>query len=106
MRNEGWAASEPLIEACRPKGETPPHEPWHTAAEATSERGRVAHSVPARRDDAAVARPGCIRDNRNLVERLWARLKDWRAAATRHEKTAASFPGVLCLAATVDRLKP
>jgi transposase len=63
-------------------------------------------AVPARRDEAAVARPGCIRDNRNLVERLWARLKEWRAAATRHEKTAASFPGVLCLAATVDRLKP
>jgi Transposase DDE domain len=40
------------------------------------------------------------------VERLWARLKEWRAAATRHEKTAASFLGVLCLAATVDWLKP
>ena len=33
------------------------------------------------------------------------RLKEWRADATRYEKTAASFTGVLCLAATLDRLK-
>jgi transposase len=32
------------------------------------------------------------------------RLKEWRAVATRYEKTAASFAGVLCLAATLDRL--
>jgi transposase len=34
------------------------------------------------------------------------RLKEWRAVATRYEKTAASFLGVLCLAATADWLKP
>jgi transposase len=39
------------------------------------------------------------------VERLWARLKEWRAVATRYEKTKASFLGVLCLAATTDWLK-
>jgi transposase len=26
LRSEEWAALEPLIEACRPKGKTPPHE--------------------------------------------------------------------------------
>jgi hypothetical protein len=26
-----------------------------------------------------------------MVERLWARLKEWRAVATRYEKTASSF---------------
>src|SRR3954470_20503652 len=31
------------------------------------------------------------------IERLWARLKEWRAIATRYEKTASSFMGVLCL---------
>jgi hypothetical protein len=36
---------------------------------------------------------------------LWARLKEWRAVATRYEKTARSFLGVLCLAATADWLK-
>jgi hypothetical protein len=40
------------------------------------------------------------------VERLWARLKEWRAIATRDEKTAPSFMGVLCLAATLDWIKP
>ncbi|MBX6743170.1 MAG: IS5/IS1182 family transposase, partial [Acetobacteraceae bacterium] len=29
----------------------------------------------------------------------------WRAVATRCEKTAASFLGVLCLAATIDWLR-
>jgi hypothetical protein len=33
-------------------------------------------------------------------------LKEWRAVATRYEKTAASYLGVLCLAATADWLKP
>ena len=38
-------------------------------------------------------------------ERLWARLKEWWAVATRYEKTASSFMGVLCLAAALDWLK-
>lgn len=38
--------------------------------------------------------------NRNIVEQMWARLKKWRAVAIRYKKTAASFLGVLCLAAT------
>ena len=43
--------------------------------------------------------------NRNKVERLWGRLKEWRAVATRYEKTATSFLGVLWLAATCDWIK-
>jgi transposase len=43
--------------------------------------------------------------NRRLVENLWARLKEWRAVATRYEKTAISFLGVLHLAAALDWLK-
>jgi transposase len=39
------------------------------------------------------------------VENLWARLKEWRAIATRYEKTAASFLGVLHLAAALDWLR-
>ena len=34
-----------------------------------------------------------------------ARLKEWRAIATRYEKTASSFMGVLCLAAALDWLE-
>jgi transposase len=52
-----------------------------------------------------VACPEWIYTNRNQVERLWARLKEWRAVATRYEKTAISFTGVLCLAATLDWIK-
>jgi transposase len=40
-----------------------------------------------------------------VVERLWARLKEWRAIATRYEKTASSFMGVLCLAAAIDWIR-
>jgi transposase len=36
---------------------------------------------------------------------LWARLKEWRAIATRYEKRANSFMGAPCLAATLDWLK-
>jgi transposase len=62
-------------------------------------------AIPAKRNEAAVACPDWIYNNRNVVERLWARLKEWRAVATRYEKTATSFMGVLCLAATLHWIK-
>ena len=62
-------------------------------------------AIPAKSNEASVACPNWIYNNRNVVERLWARLKEWRAVATRYEKTARSFMGVLCLAATLDWLK-
>ena len=62
-------------------------------------------AIPPQRHEAPVACPDWIYNNRNQVERLWARLKEGRAVATRDEKTASSFMGVLCLAATLDRLK-
>lgn len=62
-------------------------------------------AVPPKKNDAPVACPAWIYNNRNIVERFWARLKEWRAIATRYEKTANSFMGVLCLAAALDWLK-
>jgi transposase len=62
-------------------------------------------AIPPKRNEAPVACPDYIYSNRNLVERLWARLKEWRAVATRYEKTAGSFMGVLCMAAAMDWLK-
>ncbi len=62
-------------------------------------------AIPPQRHEAPVACPEWISTNRNQVERLWARLKEWRAVATRYEKTAISFTGVLCLAATLDWIK-
>lgn len=52
---------------------------------------------PVLYDRAAYAR-------RHRVENLWARLKEWRAIATRYDKTAQSFLGVLQLAASLDWL--
>ena len=62
-------------------------------------------AIPSKRNEEQVACPPWIYHNRNLVERLWARLKEWRAVATRYEKTAASFMGVLCLAAACDWIR-
>ena len=62
-------------------------------------------AVPPKRGEAPVACPAWVYTNRNRVERLWGRLKEGRAVATRYEKTARSFMGVLCLAATLDWLK-
>ena len=62
-------------------------------------------AIPPKRNEAPVACPDYIYSNRNLVERLWARLKEWRAVATRYEKTACSFMGVLCMAAALDWIK-
>ena len=62
-------------------------------------------AIPPQRHEAPVACPSWIYHNRNRVERLWARLKEWRAVATRYEKRASSFMGVLCLAAALDWLK-
>jgi len=66
---------------------------------------RLGFGVSKQNEDL-VACPEWIYANRNYVERLWARLKEWRAIATRYEKTARSFMGVLCLAATLDWIKP
>lgn len=62
-------------------------------------------AVPAKSNETPVACPTWIYNNRNLVERFWARIKEWRAIATRYEKTANSFTGVLCLAAALDWIK-
>ena len=80
-------------------------------------------AIPPQRHEAPVACPDWIYHNRNKVERLWAerargsvlrsrmewqaegRLKEWRAVATRYEKTANSFLGVLSIAAALDWLR-
>ena len=62
-------------------------------------------AIPPKRTDASVACPDWIYVNRRLVENLWARLKEWRAVATRYDNTACSFMGVLCMAAAMDWIK-
>ena len=55
--------------------------------------------MPPERNEEQLACPDYIYANRNRVERLWGRLKEWRGVATRYDKTARSFMGVLSLAA-------
>ena len=38
---------------------------------------------------------------RNLVERMFCRLKDWRRIATRYDKLAANFASAVFIAATI-----
>ena len=86
-----WAELEPLIEACRPTAKTPPKE-----------FGRTVFVLPTKRNETPFACPDWAYNTRNRVERLRARRKEWRAVATRYEKTAVSFTGLLCLAAKID----
>ena len=39
--------------------------------------------------------------NRNLIERMFRRLKDFRRIATRYDKNRSNFMAALCLAALV-----
>jgi transposase len=39
--------------------------------------------------------------SRNLIERLWCRLKDWRRVATRYDKLANNFLATAIIAATI-----
>jgi transposase len=41
---------------------------------------------------------------RNVVERCFNRLKQWRGRPTRSEKTARNYHAALCLAATLHPL--
>ena len=62
-------------------------------------------AIPTRRNEAPVARRAWIDGHRNRVERPGSRPKEWRAVATRHDKTARSFLAVLRLAATFDWIR-
>lgn len=49
-------------------------------------------------DRAAYAR-------RNVVERFWARMKEWRGVAARYDKAAACYRAGIAIAAALDWLK-
>ncbi len=58
--------------------------------------------VPATSAHPAVNYDRLVYQRRSRVEQLWGRLKEWRAVATRYEKTASSYLGVLHIAAALD----
>ena len=61
--------------------------------------------VPAQPTHPAVAYDRSAYRRRHHVERAWGRLKEWRAVATRYEKTAASYLGVLHVASALDWIR-
>ena len=76
----------------------------HTFRDAIWDMGSTP-AIPAKSNEAPVACPAWIYNNRHHIENAWARLKEWRGVATRYEKTATSSLGVLCLAAAVQWIK-
>jgi transposase len=76
----------------------------HALRQAIGDLGSIP-AIPTRKNEAPVACRAWIYANRERVERLWSRLKEWRAGATRYDKTARSFLGVLSLAATFDWIR-
>ena len=74
--------------------------PWRRAIEAAGAEPCIPANKthpPAPYDHKACAR-------RHRVENPWGRPKEWRAIATRCDKTAASFHGALHIAAAMDWL--
>ena len=66
------------------------------------ERGALANIPPkANRKEKPCFSPFLYRD-RNAVERMFCRLKDFRRIATRYDKNATNFLAAVCLAAAVS----
>src|ERR671911_2607031 len=62
-------------------------------------------AIPSKSNEAPVHCPAWIYVNRNRVERLWSRLKEWRAGGTPHQKNPPPLICGLCMAATMDWIK-
>ena len=56
--------------------------------------GRANRKVPIRYD-------ADVYKQRNRIERMFGRLKDWRRIATRYDRCAHAFMSAICIAATV-----
>jgi transposase len=128
-----WAALEPLVERCRPQGKTPPRDLRRTieAIVWRDKNGAIWRAVPAGhglwwRAAQLFRRWAKLGAWQRLLEMaqergirlgvasldgtsIWAHPKAAgppKKGEARASVTAASFLGVLCLAATLDCLKP
>ena len=67
-----------------------------------SDQGALANLPPkANRKEKLCFSPFLYRD-RNAIERMFCRLKDFRRIATRYDRNAANFLAAVCLAAAVS----
>ena len=77
----------------------PPRCHFVSSQQAYTIRTAVISPMPTRR--RAVAFDPTAYKARNIIERAFNRLKDWRAIATRYDKKASNFLAGVCLAAAV-----
>jgi len=85
----------------------------HPSTRRELRRRRIPHTIPERNDQQAQrkakgpagGRPPTFRADlyrqRNVVERCFNRLKQWRGIATRYDKKAANYQGGVLLAALI-----
>lgn len=85
----------------------------HPSTRAALRRRRIPHTIPERSDQQALrARRGSrggrppnfdpqMYRHRNVVERCFNRLKQWRGIATRYDKKASNYKAGVLLAATI-----
>lgn len=89
----------------------------HNSTRAVLRHRRIAHTIPQRSDQIAWrkaqgskgGRPPAFDPatytKRNVVERSYLRLKQWRGIATRYDKHARTFLGGVLLAASIIYIK-
>jgi len=69
--------------------------------EALADKG-IATCIPGRKNrKEPIQYDQVLYKQRNLVERMFGRLKDWRRIATRYDRCAHTFMSAICIAATV-----
>ncbi len=69
---------------------------------ALARRGGITPCIPGRASrKKPVAYDTELYKQRNLIERMFGRLKDWRRIATRYDRCAPTFFSAICIAATV-----
>lgn len=64
-------------------------------------RGTVAVIPPRRNRKVQYDYDKSVYRQRNVIERMFCRLKDWRRIATRFDRNVKTFMGAVALAATV-----
>ena len=69
--------------------------------EALDELG-IEPCIPGRKNrKVPVAYDGVLYKQRNRIERMFGKLKDWRRIAMRYDRCAHTFMSAICIAATV-----
>jgi transposase len=63
---------------------------------------KIEPCIPGRKNrKAPVPYDAALYKQRNRIERMFGRLKDWRRIAMRYDRCAHSFMSAICIAATV-----